>query len=184
MMNLRPALRPGCSNSHRKKPVWTCVRGVTIFPMEVDPDAAWQIPRWTARRDLLSHLCRDVCTLWPRNPWPVHPFCSIRRFHRCGVSRPIALHTCQMLKPTIPYPCMSAVRSRRPAVSGFASESHLRAPQAGGISGPAGQPARPTLASSRGSRVSMHMLARDQPSPSICSRNPELPVAARRESPF
>jgi hypothetical protein len=63
----------------------------------------------------------------------VHPFCSIRRFHRCGVSRPIALHTCQMLKPTFPYPCMSTVRSRRPAVSAFASESHLRSP--GGISG-------------------------------------------------
>ncbi len=112
----------------------------------------------------------------------VHPFCSIRRFHRCGVSRPVALHTCQMLKPTVPYPCMSAVRSRRPAVSAFASESHLRSH--GGISGPAGQPARPTRASSRGSRLSMYRFARDQPSPSICSRNPELPVAARRESPF
>jgi hypothetical protein len=113
---------------------------------------------------------------------PMHPLRSIRRFHRCGVSRSIALHTCQVLKPTVPYPCMSAVRSRRPAVSAFASESHLRSP--GGISGPAGQPARPTRASSRESRVPMHKFARDQPSPSICSRNPELPVAARRESPF
>jgi hypothetical protein len=108
---------------------------------------------------------------------PVHPLYSIRRFHRCGVGRPIALHACQLLKPTVSYPCMSAVRSRRPAVSAFASESHLRSP--GEISGPAGQPARPTRASSL-----MHRFARDQPSPSICSRNPQLPVAARRESPF
>ena len=113
---------------------------------------------------------------------PVHPFCSIRRFHRCGVGRPIALHTCQMLKPTVPYPCMSAVRSRRPAVSAFASESHLRSP--GGISGPAGQPDGGTLASSRGSRVPMNRPARGQPSPSICWRIPERPVAARRETPF
>ena len=27
------------------------------------PDAACQIPRSVSRRDLLSHLCRDVCTL-------------------------------------------------------------------------------------------------------------------------
>jgi hypothetical protein len=113
---------------------------------------------------------------------PVHPCCSIRRFHRCRMSRQIALRTWQLLKPTVPYPCMKAVRSRRPAASAFASESHLRFP--GGISGPAGQPARPTRASSRGSRVLMHRFARDQPSPSICSRSPELPVAARRESPF
>jgi hypothetical protein len=58
----------------------------------------------------------------------VHPFCSIRRFRRCGVGRSIALHACQLLKPTVPYPCMSAVTSRRPAVSAFASESHLRSP--------------------------------------------------------
>ena len=25
------------------------------------PDAAWQIPRWTARRDLLSYLCFVFC---------------------------------------------------------------------------------------------------------------------------
>jgi hypothetical protein len=110
------------------------------------------------------------------------PTCSIRRFHRCGVSRPIALHGCQLLKPMFPCPDISAVRSRRPAVSAFASESHLRSP--GGISGPAAHPAGPTRASWRGSRVSMHRFARDHPSPSICSRNPELPVAARRESPF
>jgi hypothetical protein len=112
----------------------------------------------------------------------VHPLCSIRRFRRCGVGRPIALHACQLLKPTVPYPCMSAVRSRRPAVSAFASESHLRSH--GGISGPADHPHGGIRASSCGSRVSMHRFARSQPSPSICSRNPELPVAARRESPF
>jgi hypothetical protein len=37
------------------------------------PDAAWQIPRWTARRDPLSHLCCDGCTLWSRNPWAGAP---------------------------------------------------------------------------------------------------------------
>jgi hypothetical protein len=37
------------------------------------PDAAWQIPRWTARRDLLSHLCHDGCALWLRNPWAGAP---------------------------------------------------------------------------------------------------------------
>ena len=104
---------------------------------------------------------------------PVHPFCSIRRFQAHGVGRAIALHTCQMLRPTVPCPYMSAVRSRRPAVSAFASEAHLRSP--GGISGPAGQLARGTRASWRGSRVSMHRFARGQPSPSICSRNPERP---------
>jgi hypothetical protein len=55
-----------------------------------------------------------------------------------GVGHQIALHTCELLKPMVPYPCMSAVRSRRPAVSAFASASHLRSP--GGISGPAGNP--------------------------------------------
>jgi hypothetical protein len=57
---------------------------------------------------------------------------------------------------TVPYPDTSAVRSRRPVASEFASESHLRSP--GGISGPAGHPARGTRASSRGSRVSMLIL--------------------------
>ena len=113
---------------------------------------------------------------------PVHPFPCIRRSQGHGLSRPIALHTFQLFDSTVPYPDNSAIRSRRPAASVFASESHLRSP--GGISGPAGHPARGTRALSRGSRVSMHRLARGQPSPSICSRNPERPVAARRESPF
>ena len=113
---------------------------------------------------------------------PVHPLCSIRRFQGRGVSRQIALHTCQLLKPTVPYPDTSAIRSRRPAASAFASESHLRSP--GGISGPAGHPARGTRGLSRGSRVLMLRLARGQPRPSICWRNPERPVAARRETPF
>ena len=67
---------------------------------------------------------------------PLHPLRSTRRSQGRGVSRPIVLHAFQLLGPTVPYPCMSAVRSRRPAVSAFASESHLRSP--GGISGPAG----------------------------------------------
>jgi hypothetical protein len=112
---------------------------------------------------------------------PVHPLRSTRRSEGRGVSRPIALHTCQLLGPTVPCPDNSAIRSRRPAASAFASESHLRCP--GGISAPAGHPARPTRASSRGSPVLMHRLARGQPSPSICSRIPERPVAARRETP-
>ena len=113
---------------------------------------------------------------------PVHPLRGIRRFQGRGVSRQIALHACQLLGPTVPYPDNSAIRSRRPAASAFASDSHLRSP--GGISGSAGHPARGTRASSRRSRVSMYRLARGKPSPSICRRNPERPVAARRESPF
>ena len=69
---------------------------------------------------------------------PVDPLRSIRRSQGRGVSRSIALHTCQLLGPTVPYPDTSAIRSRRPAVPAFASESHLRSP--GGISGPAGHP--------------------------------------------
>ena len=113
---------------------------------------------------------------------PVHPLRSIRRFQGRGVSRQIALHAFQLLGPTVPYPCMSAVRSRRPAVSAFASESHLRSP--GGISGPAGHSARETRGLSRGSPVSIYNVSRGQPSLSICRRNPERQVAARLESPF
>jgi len=92
----------------------------------------------------------DRCArLRPTVLLPDHPLRSIRRSQGRGASRPIALHTCQLLDSTIIYPCMSAVRSRRPAASAFASESHLRSP--GGISGPAGRPARGTRASSRGS---------------------------------
>ena len=71
---------------------------------------------------------------------PVHPLRSIRRSEGRGVSRPIALPACQLLGPTVSYPDISVVRSRRPAASEFASESQLRSP--GGISGPAGHPAR------------------------------------------
>jgi hypothetical protein len=113
---------------------------------------------------------------------PVHPLRSIRCFQGRGVSRQIVLHTCQLLKSTVSCPETSAIRSRRPAASAFASESHLRSP--GGISGPADHPARGTRASSRRSRILMHRLARGQPRPSICLRNPERPVAARRETPF
>jgi len=125
----------------------------------------------------------DRCArLRPTVLLPDHLLRSIHRSQGRGASRPIALHTCQLLDSTIIYPCMSAVRSHRPAASAFASESHLRSPCE--ISGPAGHPARPILASSRGSRVSMHWLARSQPSPSICWQNPERPVASRRETPF
>jgi hypothetical protein len=110
------------------------------------------------------------------------PISQVRHFQGRGVGRKIALHTCQLLGPTVRNRDNSAVRSRRPAASEFASESHLRAP--GGVSGPAGHPARGTRTSSRGSRVSMHNVARGQPIPSSCSRNPERPVAARRETPF
>jgi hypothetical protein len=92
-----------------------------------------------------GNLARNTQTVF----LPVHPLRSIRRSQGRGVSRPIALHTCQLLGPIVPCPDNSAIRSRRPAVSASASESHLRSP--GGISGPAAHPARPTLASSRGS---------------------------------
>ena len=135
-------------------------------------------PAGTCRHVHADRRARLRRTILP----PVHPLRSIRRSQGRGVGHQIALHTCQLLGPTVPYPDTSAIRSRRPAVSVFASESHLRSP--GGISGPAGHPARPTLASSRGSPVPMHRLARGQPSPSICSRNPERQVAARLQTPF
>ena len=113
---------------------------------------------------------------------PAHPLCSIRRSQDHGVSRPIASPAWQLLGLAVLHPCTSLVRSRHPAASELASESHLRSP--GGISGPADHPARGTRASSRGSRIPMHRFACGQPSPSICWRNPERPVAARRESPF
>ncbi len=47
---------------------------------------------------------------------PVHPLRSIRRFQGRGVSRPIALRTCQLLGPTVLYPYTSAIRSRRPSL--------------------------------------------------------------------
>ena len=50
---------------------------------------------------------------------------------------------CKLLRPTIPCPDISAVRSRRPAASEFA-QSLLRSP--GGISAPAGHSARGTRA--------------------------------------
>jgi hypothetical protein len=107
---------------------------------------------------------------------PVHPLRSIRRSQGRDVSRSIALPACKLPGPTFPYPENSAIRSRRPAVS---------APSLSWRNiGACRSPRRPTLASSRGSRVSMHRFARGQPSPSICWRNPERPVAARRESPF
>ena len=71
---------------------------------------------------------------------PVHPLRSIRRFQGRGVGRQIALHMCQLLDSTDQCPNTSAVRSRRPALSGFASESHLRSLD--GISGPATRPAQ------------------------------------------
>ena len=174
---------PGCSNSPLKRsPACPTLPGHE-FPMGEGPQTplgclrGWS-PAGTRRNIYADRRARLRQTVLV----PVHPLRSIRRSQGRGVSRLIVLHAFQLLGPTVPYPCMSAVRSRRPAASAFASESHLRSP--GGISGPAGQPARPTRVSSRGSPVLMHMLARGQPSPSICSRIPERPVAARRETPF
>jgi hypothetical protein len=113
---------------------------------------------------------------------PVHSLRSTRRSQGRGASHPIVLHAFQLLGPTVPYPDTSAVRSRRPAASAFASESHLRSP--GGISGPAGHPDGGTRALPRGSRVLVHNVSRGQPSPSICWRIPQRQVAARLQSPF
>ena len=73
---------------------------------------------------------------------PAHPLCSIRRSQDHGVSRPIASPAWQLLGLAVLHPCTSLVRSRHPAASELASESHLRSP--GGISGPAGHRARGT----------------------------------------
>ena len=75
--------------------------------------------------------------------------CSIRCSQGGAVSRPIALPVCKLLDPAAIFRNISAVCSRRPAASEIASESRRRSP--GGISGPAGHPARRTRASSRGS---------------------------------
>ncbi len=171
-----PAVRPHAGGKNlfaTRNPAPTC------FPQAPPPASAVGLPQGPVCIPTLIVARGCVCqTVLP----PLHPVRSIRRPQGRGASRPIALHTCQLLGPTVPYQNSSAVRSRRPAASACASESHLLSP--GGISGPAGHPARPTLASSRGSPVSMHRLARGQPSPSICWRNSERPVAARRESPF
>jgi hypothetical protein len=58
------------------------------------PPTLLGIPRWTARRDLLSQLCSDGCALWPRNPTAgaptLHP--PFPQVWCRSVSRPIALH--------------------------------------------------------------------------------------------
>jgi hypothetical protein len=154
-----------------------------VFPMGEGPPAPLgrfrgRPPAGTCRNTHADRRARLRQTILP----PVHPLRSIRRFQGHGVSRQIALHTCQLLGPTVPCPETSAIRSRRPAASEFASEPHLRSP--GGISGPAGHPDGGTRALSRGSRVLMHNVSRGQPSPSICWRIPERQVAARRETPF
>jgi hypothetical protein len=138
--------------------------------------------RWTARRDLLSHLCRDGCALWPRIPWAGAPLLQHPPFPQVWRGPPnrapcipviqtdgsIPMHECRPLSA----PGCLHIRLRIPP---SLSWRNIRACH---------QPARPTRAFSRGSPVSMHRLARGQPSPSICSRNPERPIAARRESPF
>ena len=146
------------------------------------PDAAWQIPRSVSRRDLLSHLCPDVCALWPRNPWAAAPLLQHPPFPGpwCGprnrtpyvpnaqTDGPMPMHECRPLSP----PGCFRIRLRVPPSLSWRNIGACRPPGW-----------RNTL-SSRGSRVSMHRSARGQPSPSICSRNPERPVAARRETPF
>ncbi len=77
------------------------------------PDAAWQIPRWTASRDMLAHLCCDGCALWPRNPWAGAPLLQHPPFPQvwCGppnrtlcmpfdqTDGPIPMHECRPLSP-------------------------------------------------------------------------------------
>jgi hypothetical protein len=77
------------------------------------PDAACQIPRWTARRDLLSHSCHDGCALWLRNPWAGAPTLQHPPFPQvwCGplnrtACMPVAqtdgsipMHECRHLSP-------------------------------------------------------------------------------------
>jgi hypothetical protein len=114
---------------------------------------SWQ----PARTGCATHA--DRCARLPRKVLaPVRPLCSIRRPQGRGVCRPIAFPACQLLGPAAICRNVSAVRSRRPAASELASKStHLRFP--GGISGPAGNSARGTRASSRRSRVVMHSIA-------------------------
>jgi hypothetical protein len=82
-------------------------------PWRRAPDTACQIQRWTARRDLLSHLCRDVCALWPRNPWadaptsqhPPFPQVWCEPLNRAPyvpnaqTDGPIPMHECRPLSP-------------------------------------------------------------------------------------
>ena len=126
-------LQPGCKSREIQNPIRTlacfqCRRRSARF-RDRPPAGACR----HTRADRRSRLRRTVIP--PLHP---HPLRSIRRSQGRGVSHQIALHTCQLLGPTVPYPDTSAVRPRRPAVSAFASESHLRSP--GGISGPAGHP--------------------------------------------
>ena len=166
-----------------RSPACPTLRIFWAFSMGEEPPAPLgrfrgRPPAETCRNTHADRRARLRRTVLP----PVHPLRSIRRSQGRGVSRQIALHTCQLLGPTVPCPETSAIRSRRrPAASEFASESHLRSP--GGISGPAGQPDGGTRALSRRSRVLMHNVSRGQPSPSICWRIPERQVAARRETP-
>ncbi len=45
---------------------------------------------------------------------PLYPLRSIRRSQGRGVGHQIAIHTCQLLGPTVPYPDTSAIRSSPP----------------------------------------------------------------------
>ena len=85
-------------------------------------DASWQLPRPVSLKDLSSYSCLSLRAVASNNapagspisqhpPFPT-PWC---------VSRRIVLPACQLLKPTLPYPETSAVLSRRPAASEFAS---------------------------------------------------------------
>ncbi len=153
-------------------------RGVTMLLKEEGPPTPLGRFRGRSPAGTCCHIYAATVARFGRAILgPVHPLCSIRRFQARGVGRAIALRTCQLLRPTFPCPDIRAIRSRRPAVSEFAFASRLRS--LGGISGPAGHPARGSRALWRGSRVSMYSVARGQPSPSICWRNPERPVASR-----
>ena len=89
-------------------------RGSFDFPRGGGPpDAACQIPPSVVRRDLLSHLCRDVCALWPRNhlagapllqhPPSSGPWCEPPNrapyVPNAQTDSPIPIHECRPLSP-------------------------------------------------------------------------------------
>ena len=132
----------GAPTPRKRSPTGPASRELRFSPWRRPPDAAWQIPPSVVRRDLLSHLCRDVCALWPRNTWAGAPTLQHPPFPKPWCEPPnrapgvpaartdgsILRHQCRPLSPP------GCLRTRL--------QSHLRSP--GGISGPAGHPARGT----------------------------------------
>ncbi len=101
--------RAGCSNSPLKRSPACPTLPCQEFPMGVGPQTPLgcfrdRPPAGTRRNiyaDRRTRLRQTVLV-------PVHPLRSTRRSQGRGGSRPIALHTCQLLKPTVPYPDNSA----------------------------------------------------------------------------